>query len=253
MGLFSKEYCCLCGEPTGALNQIKLSDRIICGSCGLKCSQGMNLKNFSKNDLLEHLEYRKQNEKIYSTFQPTDSIDPIFIDYKSKTWYLKSNHKERVPDIFSFNELIGFEYIENGDVIAKSKGGVGRAVVGGALFGVAGAIVGAGTSKKVEKTVINSAYIRISLNHKYVASRQINIINHETKRDSLSYRLSKSNADTIISHLERIRELGSVTEEHVQNSSYSSADELLKFKQLLDSGIITQDEFDAKKKQLLGL
>lgn len=33
----------------------------------------------------------------------------------------------------------------------------------------------------------------------------------------------------------------------------SSADELLKFKQLLDQGIITQEEFDAKKKQLLGL
>ena len=33
----------------------------------------------------------------------------------------------------------------------------------------------------------------------------------------------------------------------------SSADELLKFKSLLDSGVITQEEFDAKKKQLLGL
>ena len=33
----------------------------------------------------------------------------------------------------------------------------------------------------------------------------------------------------------------------------SSADELKKFKELLDSGIITQEEFDAKKKQLLGL
>ncbi|MBQ3231259.1 MAG: SHOCT domain-containing protein [Clostridia bacterium] len=33
----------------------------------------------------------------------------------------------------------------------------------------------------------------------------------------------------------------------------SSADELLKFKQLLDAGIITQEEFDAKKKQILGL
>ena len=33
----------------------------------------------------------------------------------------------------------------------------------------------------------------------------------------------------------------------------SSADELKKYKDLLDSGIITQDEFDAKKKQLLGL
>ena len=33
----------------------------------------------------------------------------------------------------------------------------------------------------------------------------------------------------------------------------SGADELIKYKQLLDSGIITQEEFDAKKKQLLGL
>ena len=33
----------------------------------------------------------------------------------------------------------------------------------------------------------------------------------------------------------------------------SSADELLKFKELLDMGVITQEEFDAKKKQLLGL
>ena len=33
----------------------------------------------------------------------------------------------------------------------------------------------------------------------------------------------------------------------------SSADELIKYKELLDKGIITQEEFDAKKKQFLGL
>ena len=36
-------------------------------------------------------------------------------------------------------------------------------------------------------------------------------------------------------------------------SSVSNADELKKYKELLDIGIITQEEFDAKKKQLLGL
>lgn len=39
--------------------------------------------------------------------------------------------------------------------------------------------------------------------------------------------------------------------QNVQNSS--DAYELKKFKELLDSGIITQEEFDEKKKQLLGL
>ncbi len=34
---------------------------------------------------------------------------------------------------------------------------------------------------------------------------------------------------------------------------YSEADELLKWKQLLDSGAITKDEYEAKKKQILAL
>lgn len=36
-------------------------------------------------------------------------------------------------------------------------------------------------------------------------------------------------------------------------STASAADEILKFKELLDMGVLTQEEFDAKKKQLLGL
>lgn len=39
----------------------------------------------------------------------------------------------------------------------------------------------------------------------------------------------------------------------VAASQTSTADEIKKFKDLLDSGIITQSEFDAKKKQLLNL
>ena len=38
-----------------------------------------------------------------------------------------------------------------------------------------------------------------------------------------------------------------------QTNAASGADELKKYKDLLDSGIITQEEFDAKKKQILGL
>lgn len=41
--------------------------------------------------------------------------------------------------------------------------------------------------------------------------------------------------------------------EQAANSGKYDADELKKFKELLDSGVITQEEFDVKKKQLLGL
>jgi predicted Zn-dependent peptidase len=36
------------------------------------------------------------------------------------------------------------------------------------------------------------------------------------------------------------------------NSSSSVADELKKFKELLDAGVLTQQEFDKKKKELIG-
>ena len=39
----------------------------------------------------------------------------------------------------------------------------------------------------------------------------------------------------------------------VTGSTTSAADEIIKFKNLLDQGIITQEEFNAKKKELLGL
>jgi len=51
-----------------------------------------------------------------------------------------------------------------------------------------------------------------------------------------------------------------IEERIIQNSKpantiqqVSAADEILKLKSLLDAGIITQEEFDAKKNQLLGL
>ena len=41
--------------------------------------------------------------------------------------------------------------------------------------------------------------------------------------------------------------------ENDNSPKVSGADEILKYKELLDKGIITQAEFDAKKKQILGL
>lgn len=42
-------------------------------------------------------------------------------------------------------------------------------------------------------------------------------------------------------------------EEKKANSTSSNIEEIKKYKELLDMGIITQAEFDVKKKELLGL
>lgn len=48
-------------------------------------------------------------------------------------------------------------------------------------------------------------------------------------------------------------DIAKMNEQENTQSTVSAIDELKKFKELLDMGIITQEEFDAKKKQLLGL
>ena len=58
-----------------------------------------------------------------------------------------------------------------------------------------------------------------------------------------------TNDSNIIDIIEDIIE----TNDEENASAVSPADELKKFKELLDMGVITQEEFEAKKKQLLGL
>lgn len=70
---------------------------------------------------------------------------------------------------------------------------------------------------------------------------------------------------TKFSLIENYKEIGEVLAQQInqrqrntetyskKSADSSSMDDLLKLKSLLDSGIITQEEFDAKKKSLLGL
>lgn len=59
----------------------------------------------------------------------------------------------------------------------------------------------------------------------------------------------------IVDYIENAREKGrnKPFEPVVINQGVSAADELKKYKDLLDAGVITQEEFDAKKKQLMGM
>lgn len=70
----------------------------------------------------------------------------------------------------------------------------------------------------------------------------------------------KANSVVFRSHNEEMKEIKEIVEQKIaQNNEsqnvqpISEADELAKFKNLLDDGVLTQEEFDAKKKQILGI
>ena len=90
-----------------------------------------------------------------------------------------------------------------------------------------------------------------------VSSSALKGIGVATSSGKITFLFCKNNSavfNTISKVLLERQEKRSVTAPNIiQNQSQSDADELKKFKELLDSGVITQEEFDAKKKQLLGL
>ena len=71
-------------------------------------------------------------------------------------------------------------------------------------------------------------------------------------QEKIKFRLMK-NHNEIIEAISKGINTKSMNALKRENSSESSADQIKKYKELLDDGIISQEEFDAKKKQLLGL
>ena len=77
-----------------------------------------------------------------------------------------------------------------------------------------------------------------------------------TKTEKISFELDKKHCLRVANMIETLlKEICNSQKggETVVLQQASTANELLSFKQLLDAGVITQEEFDAKKKQLLGL
>lgn len=194
-----------------------------------------------------------------------DLINKEFIPDKIVNEYLEIDslqHKWSIPNnlngkakIYNYEDILSFELLEDGETI--TSGGLGRAVVGGLAFGAAGAIVGGVTGGKKSKSICTSLSIKISINDIQNPTAYINFILTSTKKNSLTYKVKYSQAQECISILEFICKETSKNNASIasatQSVPLSQADEILKFKKLLDEGIITKEEFEMKKDQLLNL
>jgi hypothetical protein len=135
------------------------------------------------------------------------------------------------------------------DLLIDNKSGLGAVVAGGLLFGAAGAIVGKAMSEKkksidlqIKTTDFNNPQVVIPL---FFATSS-----NDGRREHAMNEIHKlmSSIDNIF----QAQISGQATAQMVTQQT-SGADELSKFKKLLDDGTISQEEFDTKKKQLLGL
>lgn len=103
---------------------------------------------------------------------------------------------------FEFADLVGYELLEDDSCV--TSGGVGQALVGGAAFGVVGAIVGGTTAKRKTKKKVDSLIIKVTLNSFKNSCIMIPLITKSVRTDSSEYKKSFNEAHSILSALDVI-------------------------------------------------
>ncbi len=242
----AKQQCANCQKQLGVFSsKTKIADGVVCSDC-LKAAgitDFSNAQTFNSGTLRELLQRR---QALITSFSPTKKIGRYLqVDDNNRAFKIGKN-------LFNFSDLLSFELLEDGESVVK--GGLGRAITGGLLFGGIGALVGGATGKKKTKNICKSMRLKVTLRNTYTDSVHVEFLMSEVKTQSSTYKGIRVKAEACISALENIADQNKASEAPVATQAPSSAaDEILKFKQLLDQGILTPEEFELKKKELLGL
>ena len=257
MGFLSpKAVCAVCGKECG-LNRFRLQNKEWCcpdcfKAAGFKMSTQIGAMTAA--DVRAAIESRGSDRDLLAQFHITQQVPGFLcLDDDQKLWYTPvGSGGKKHPRIFHYADIVDYELLEDGNTL--TKGGLGRAVAGGLLFGGVGAVVGGVTGKKHGKSTCSQLQIKITVNNVSEPTEYITFISSEIKKDGMIYKTMAKQAQECLSLLQVIcaSQPQAEPEDAPAAEPASVADELLKFKQLLDMGAITQEEFDAQKKQLLG-
>lgn len=192
-----KELCCICGQNEG---DKKIIEGMICKNCISKCGQfliTLNWKNISSDRVKQAISANEINAKYLDTFHATKKCEKYFeMDENNQLWKVPCFSPTLV---FPYSDIVGYELLQDG--VTVTKGSVGGAIVGGALFGGVGAIVGSGMGSKT-KQEINEYRIKIITKNICYPEVFINFLTTgKVKSDSILYKTHSGNAQHILSLL----------------------------------------------------
>ncbi|HBN6207481.1 TPA: SHOCT domain-containing protein [Clostridioides difficile] len=260
MGLFGKsEICVICGEEQSC--RLKIKDGYVCKKCVDKCGIGLvtlgkKNKEITKEDVVNVIEKNENRAKEVESFNATKKIGTYLeIDESQRKFLIPNKFGKLAQEVLLFDDVIDYELLEDGETLIK--GGLGRALTGGILFGGVGAVVVGVTGKKETKAIINSLKIKITLNNLNMPAIYIDLINSATKKTSFIYKTNYNIAQEILSTFSVIqngnqKDLGKQIDDTVQQNN-DPLEQIRTLKELLDIQAITEEEFNAKKKELLNL
>lgn len=252
------KICANCNNKIGMLTgkmQLK-SKQFICQECfskagfsGSSINDIKTVNNMNLDQFKELFSERKVQTAKPSTerFHATNYYGDLELDESKQQFRLRGI-------VYNFNQLNSYELIENGSSVTSGGLGIGRAVVGGVIAGPVGAILGGVTKKKKHVDMVESLNILVTFRNIQPNSQRVTYINKKQEKDQryekvlMKAKETLSGFDAIVASVEELK-LNSLN----ADTELSKADEIRKYKSLLDDNIITQEEFDAKKAELLNL
>ncbi len=189
---------------------------------------------------------------IDKTVNSTDERFSISIDTTNQKWCFFDAETD-YPQIMDYNDLLNFEIVEDGESVIQGRSG--SVLVGSALLGGVGALAGASRSKKISNTCTNLS-IKLIVNDVQKPLISFPLISETVKKSSECYEKSYKNATEFEAILQII--LSNSNHEKRQDAfenreKDSIKEQLQELKEMLDEGLITQEDYEKKKKQILGL
>ena len=269
MGLFEKKECALCGGKAGLLTRYKIVDGdFICGDCRRKMSQNTDgIGNMTVEDVQEQIRIKEENdERFQNGFTISRQFD---FDQRHPMMAVNDSSGEFAiltdinPDIFSFDMVTSYNVDLNTAVLTEEE----RQKDTG-LMGVLEYLLSDKFSSRYPDMPrcpsgckVTGMYFNINFgdNPFNADNMRIDMLpgwsTSEMEVDK-AYRC----ANDMYQCFKEYKTGRRAAAAPVQSSAPSPAaggvdalDQIKKLKELLDMGAITPDEFEAKKKEYLGL
>lgn len=137
-------------------------------------------------------------------------------------------------------------------VVITTKAGIGSFLTGNASDGEKTIYYVDCIGVQFKKSGLQLGYLQLETASGIMNNRGNNFFNENTFTFDGS-KLPNDKMEEVADYIKKQVDLAKKQRNAPAAAEVSPAEEIKKFKELLDSGIITQEEFDAKKKQLLGL
>lgn len=240
--------CVICGKTGLFLN---LDNNKMCVDCAvLKADKSLSLyglKSFTKS---VSLRYDAGNRAGGGWHYIELRIDDATKKFAISAQKVLSNCPYIAYRVFDYSKLKSVQIEEDGTTIIS--GNAGSVLAGGLIAGGLGAMMGAAGSRTVG-SIITSVDMVLLLDDIDFPKIKIPIIKKITERKTSYYKKRMKDVEPLYDLLTYVMGQTPAEAGQKQQSFETPYTEVLKLKELLDMGIITQEEFNLKKKQLLKL